>query len=332
MSQAPTVAVIGAGIAGLSAAHRLRERGYDARVFEKSRGLGGRCATRRSDGLSFDHGAQYFTVRERAFAAAVASPLEEGYVARWEPRVVRIRADGAREPGKESVRYVGVPGMSALGRALAGSVEVARDTRIVRVRRRRRKTWELESLDHKCFGDFDAVLVTCPAPQAAELVADVAPRLAAVCGAIELQPCWAAMAAFKDGLELDFDAAFVEDEFLAWTARNSSKPGRRAVPECWVLHGGPSWSADRQTMDPEEAAGTLLGRFCHLTGVSPPRTPVHLVAHRWSYARSAPPRTGGPLLDETSRIGVAGDWVRGDRIEEAFMSGLETADAIAALL
>lgn len=40
------VAVIGAGVSGLSAARVLHDHGYQVRVFEKSRGLGGRAATR----------------------------------------------------------------------------------------------------------------------------------------------------------------------------------------------------------------------------------------------------------------------------------------------
>ncbi|MFO8005299.1 NAD(P)-binding protein [Thioalkalivibrio sp.] len=75
------IAIIGAGRAGLSAANRLREAGADCTVFEKSRGLGGRMATRRVGSLQFDHGAQYFTARGARFAiplGAVADRRQRG--------------------------------------------------------------------------------------------------------------------------------------------------------------------------------------------------------------------------------------------------------------
>ncbi|HIP78813.1 MAG TPA: FAD-binding protein, partial [Kiloniellaceae bacterium] len=45
---APRIAVIGAGLAGLLCARRLQDAGLHPVVFEKSRGLGGRLATRRA--------------------------------------------------------------------------------------------------------------------------------------------------------------------------------------------------------------------------------------------------------------------------------------------
>ena len=51
------IAIIGAGLAGLSAARALTAAGHTPVVFEKSRGLGGRLATRRTEFGPIDHGA-----------------------------------------------------------------------------------------------------------------------------------------------------------------------------------------------------------------------------------------------------------------------------------
>ena len=55
----PSVAIIGAGMSGLAAARVLSDAGYAVTIFEKSRGVGGRAATRRRAGFIYDHGAQY---------------------------------------------------------------------------------------------------------------------------------------------------------------------------------------------------------------------------------------------------------------------------------
>ena len=60
------LAIVGAGMAGLSAAREMRRRRPDLMItiYEKSRGFGGRVATRRRDGFVFDHGAQVIKDRK----------------------------------------------------------------------------------------------------------------------------------------------------------------------------------------------------------------------------------------------------------------------------
>ena len=70
------VAVIGAGLSGLSCAHALLQAGHTVHLFDKSRGPSGRMSTRRAEDAhgpwQCDHGAQYFTARDAAFRAEVA--------------------------------------------------------------------------------------------------------------------------------------------------------------------------------------------------------------------------------------------------------------------
>ena len=323
------IAVIGGGIAGLSAAHRLGEHGLEVRVFEKSRGLGGRSATRRIGELWFDHGAQYFTVRDERWARTVAPLEERGAIARWEPRIVRLLADGSVGKAKVSERYVGVPGMSALGSALAGDTAVVRETRIASLHRSEAGEWNLASDQGPTLGPFSAVILTCPAPQAADLLEDVAPALAASCRMAVMQPCWAAMVAFEESLSLDFDAAFIDDAVLAWAACESSKPGRVRKPEGWTLHATPEWSAEKLEDSGEAVVDALLRRFFHLVAQAEELPPVIRVAHRWRFARSAQPRPLDVVEDADGLLGLAGDWTGGDRLEGAFLSGVRVADTIA---
>ena len=60
VSPASHIAVIGAGIAGITCARTLMQAGHQVTVFEKSLGAGGRMATCDSEFGGFDHGAQYF--------------------------------------------------------------------------------------------------------------------------------------------------------------------------------------------------------------------------------------------------------------------------------
>ena len=81
--KATSIAVIGAGISGLTAAQTLSDAGIDVTVFEKSRGVGGRTANRRSEYGSFDHGAQYFTVKDKRFRNFTEDLVSKGVIASW---------------------------------------------------------------------------------------------------------------------------------------------------------------------------------------------------------------------------------------------------------
>ena len=111
----PKVAVIGAGISGLMCARTLVDHGFPVTLFEKSRGVGGRMATRRThDGLRFDHGAQYFTVRDGRFRRYVESWIEDGIVEPWRGRIVVLDSGTIKEEKMGADRFVAVPGMNAM--------------------------------------------------------------------------------------------------------------------------------------------------------------------------------------------------------------------------
>jgi hypothetical protein len=317
------VAVVGAGISGLICARTLAERGLRVQVFEKARGAGGRMSTRRAGAWRFDHGAQYFTVRDPRFRASTAGWRRDGLVAPWTGRVA-VLDDGVKETKVgDTERLVAVPGMSALCSHLAQDLDVRYETRID-VLERTADRWRLRSSDGLDLGDFDAVVVSAPAPQTAALLGDAAPELAARAAAVRMSPCWAAMAAFSEPLRLDFGGAFVHRSPLAWVARNASKPGR-PEGEAWVLHGSPEWSQSNLELEPDLAAARLLEAFAAAVGGGCP-DPVHLAAHRWRFALPAAPLVEPCLVDSELRLAACGDWCGGPRVEGAFLSGLAAAE------
>jgi len=321
------VAVVGAGLAGLACAGRLRESGHAVTIFEKSRGPGGRASTRHEGPLAFDHGAQYFTVRDPEFRRVVERWHALGVARRWRGEVA-VLGDGESVCERDPVeRWVGVPGMSALGRQLAGGLEVAYETRVAEVRRDG-DLWRLAADDGTEFGRFQAVVVSAPPPQTAALLERGAPAMAARAGAAPMAPCLAVMAAFERSLELPFAGAFVRGGSpLSWVACDSSKPGRSADAETWVLHAGPGWSEAHLEDQPESVAAALLRAFGEALERRLDR-PAHLRAHRWRYALPLATLEERCLRDETGTIAACGDWCGGPRIEGAVLSGLAAARAL----
>jgi len=310
------VGIVGAGIAGLACAEGLTGRGHDVVMFDKGRGPGGRMSTRRFDTAQgqahFDHGAQYFTVRDPGFAAQVATWSADGVVAPW--------------PAAGPDAYVGVPAMNSPVRELAGRHRVHWSTLVTRLQRHD-GGWGV------CVGagevhDVDLAVIAIPAEQAAPLLAGPAPDLAARAGTSISEPCWTVMAAFAEPVAAELDCwAGSPDGIVGWAARNSAKPGRTG-PESWVVQATPGWSRRTIEADAEAVTAELLAELStELGGALPVR--IGVAAHRWRFARSAPDGPG-VIFDPDRGLGLCGDWLIGPRVESAWLSGARLAARIGA--
>jgi photolyase PhrII len=317
------VAVIGAGLAGMAASRLLRDQGVEIEVFEKSRGLGGRMATRRVDGLSgFDHGAQYFTVRHPIFRRYVDSWIQQGGVQRWAGPVGAFR-DGIWTEGTGTTeRFVGIPSMNSICKHLGDGIDVHKQTRIERVTKTSQGLMLVDD-QQETHGHFDGVVVTAPAFQAHEILCEF-PEMAQRLKQVEMDPCWAAMVTLKQPVEPFWVGAFIQDSFLSWAARNGTKPGRAADAERLILHAGPGWTEEHWESDPGWVGHTMIEEFARVSGLGPLHV-ESISAHRWKYALAREPLSCGALIDSDSQIVACGDWAMGSRVEGAFLSGLAAA-------
>ncbi len=319
---APRVGIIGAGLSGLMAGRVLQDRGLHVTLFDKGRRPGGRANTREHGPFLFDHGAQFFTVRDPLIRPFLDSWLREGVVTEWKSSLVRIQGKEV-EAARDSTRYVGVPGMIALAEHLAQHLDVRVNHPVERLRKME-GGWALHTADPTHHDLFDIVIVAVPAPQAVPLLAP-APRIQDQARGVEMAPCWAGMYVFAQPLDLAFDGAFLSGQALSWVARDSSKPGRPDA-ESWVLHAGPEWTRDHWDRDREEVAEALAQEFGEIFGPLP--EVVFSRAHRWAYALASDPTPGGALYDAERQIGACGDWCQGGRMEGALVSGMAVADRI----
>ena len=307
------ILIIGGGMAGLSAGTALAVTGKSIIVLDKGRGPGGRMAARRveiaGEQVSFDHGAQYFTARDPAFRETVTAWEAAGVAARW--------------PAAGDDAWVGTPGMNACVKALAAGLDVRWGVRAERLEQTA-QGWRIEAGEHS----FTAatVLVTVPAEQAAVLLAEVAPDLAALAAGVKSAPCWAAMAGFAAPIGHASDTFRSDTGPISWAARNSAKPGRSGA-ETWVIHASPLRSHELIDLPKDEAAQALLSDFFAAT-VTAPALPQHLDAHRWLYAQPQSLKGDGARFDPVLSLGIAGDWLHSPRVEGAWLSGRALARAL----
>jgi predicted NAD/FAD-dependent oxidoreductase len=315
------IGIVGAGMAGLACAEQLAADGHTLILLDKGRGPGGRMSTRRiatSMGeAAFDHGAQYFTVRDAGFRTRVKRWMAAGCVAPW--------------PAAGADAYVGVPGMNAPIRDMAAAFAVQWGVRVTALVPSA-GGWQLLTQSTPPVV-VDAVVVALPAEQAAALTAQAAPDFVARARRLPSAPCWSVLLAFAEALPA-VPNCLREDQagVLGWAARNRAKPGRTG-PESWVLHASAEWSRQYFAAEADWVVSALSAALATRLAIDLP-PPIACSTHRWRYARPGAARSGvegsGALWDAELRLGLCGDWLIAPRVEAAWLSGTRLAERITA--
>ena len=320
------VAIIGAGLSGLVLARRLRDVA-DITLFEKSRGVGGRLATRYAGDYEFDHGAQFITARTPAFREFLQPLIRDGVVANWKARFAeldRSRTRDQRTWGEDYPHYVGVPRMNAIGKYLSQGLTVHMNTRIVEQRRIDGK-WTLADSQGNCYAGFDWLVLTAPAPQAADL-ASGAPGLTALCERGEMLPCFSLMLGFRGPRVLPWQAAVVRECDISWMCVNSSKPGRK-MPFTLLVHSTNAWASAHINDDAAAVRRHMLDEAEAVSGVELGAADYCNV-HRWRYANADKQTGPDSYIDADTRLAACGDWFIRGRVEAAFSSATSLADRL----
>lgn len=313
--------VVGVGISGLLAARKLEDAGWETLVLEKSRGVGGRMATRRMGDATFDHGAQFFTSRSDEFERLVRQWTEAGAVVEWSRGFAG--AEGGRSPDGYP-RYRGSSGMTSVPKHLASSLDVRTGERAVHVKRSG-TGWEVRSESGPA-ETTDAVLMTPPVPQSLAALGGLVPTYKRdELRRVSYDPCLALMARLDGPAGLPEPGGIqVKDEPLDWISDNREK-GISDIPAL-TIHAGPKWSR-RHFGDPDEdVSSILLEEAGKLVGADLASKGVETSVVRWRYswvARNHPERFFVGIEDPP--LLFAGDAFGEAKVEGAALSGLSAA-------
>ena len=303
------VVIIGAGIAGLAAASELLAAGRSVRVIDKSRGVGGRMASRRVGNARFDHGAQFFTVRSPEFAAVVTRAQAAGAVTEW--------THGFDDPPDGHARWRGVDGMTSLCKWMASDAGIELELG--------RTVTELRDYES------DAFVLTAPVPQSLAILSFSgllpAPELAREFAGIHYKPTIAILASLDrdpEGLPAHGGRQFGPDGGLAFVTDNRAK-GISAEPAVTVhlsnAKSNEMWDASDEAVVAfaREEAAALLGSA----------SIVASQVQRWRYAGPVEVHPEPTVVwGHDPVVAMAGEAFAGPKVEGAFRSGLAAAAAI----
>lgn len=310
-----TTVIIGAGMAGLILARSLQDAGTRVLVLEKSRGVGGRLATKRVGDAVFDQGAQYFTVKDPAFAEWSGRWQTAGVVAPW--------------PDSAHRRFIGRPSMTAVAKELAEGIEVRREHKVTKLARvGERWCVEVENHGYVCAA---RVILTAPVPQSLALLAagEVAlpAELSEALAKLTYSPCLALLVTLNGPSRMPADGVTKETGDIRWAADNQRKGVSPRVAAV-TLHLSAEFSKRHYGLGENEVLELVREEAEQLIGESI----ASATLHRWKFAHALETHTERCVWLPEQRLGFAGDAFGGARVEGAALSGLAMAERLKAEL
>ena len=339
-----SIAIIGAGMTGLAAARSLTGAGHSVTLYEKSRSVGGRVATRRVEGCIFDHGAQVIKPDGTELADAMfhALPTEDLIEIAAPTRSYAddgtiLPPDAARNAERKfSYRY----GMTTLPKlllqALPSALATVRfETRIAGLEQDGSETI-LRGESGEEIGRADYVLVTAPAPQSADLLANSklrenpASRIEAL-RSVPYHPCLTVLLGFAAPAPAPPAYALLAENRarpLLWLAFEQTKCPERAPngETLLIAQFGPQWSAENYALQDMELIAQTHSVLRPLFGKQYD-TPLWAQVKRWRYSQPRGMTNFDAANSEASPVIVCGDGLRPEngRVYQAYAGGLEAA-------
>ena len=296
------IIIIGAGMAGLSAARILTQKGYEVIVLDKGRGVGGRMSTRTVENAKADHGAQYFSVKTPEFQTLISELQSDNVTAEW------------HLAQRENVRYIGAKGMNTIPKKMASLSSVLVNEKVILIENNTVKT------ESGNIYPFDKLLITMPIPQVIDLFQNSKMLFSendkSVLGEIKYEPCIAVVAVLKEPTKIVSGGIILENQPVSWIADNFQK-GITQIPTV-TIHASSAYSVKRFDDDVHEVAKDMLSsvnQYINSENI------VSSQIHRWRFSNATKRHEAHFYQIENHAIYLAGDGFGMGNVEGAFLSG-----------
>ena len=301
-----SVAIVGAGVAGLSAAHVLRAQGLAVTLFDKGRNPGGRLASRLTAHGAFDHGLPLLDAQAPATCRWLEQLCQTGHLGQWGAATTRV----------------GLPHNNQIARDAAQGLDLHLSHPVTAVRPHGGR-WRVQGRGGEAAQFFDGMIVTVPQPQLAALLPEMV--LPPLLDQIVYDPCWTLL--WVPAASPLPATAMMRPEghpAIAQVLREDLKPGREGSAR-YVVHANAEWSRAHLEQTPETVAEALQDAAAARLGIAPG---AHFaLAHRWRYAQVRQ-SLRRPQWRLAAGLHYASDGCLGRTVEDALTSGSMAAQSL----
>ena len=311
------IALIGVGVSGLSFLSFINRKKYNIEIFEKSRGFSGRLSTRRTEWGKFDHGAQFFTIKNNIFKEFLSSNFS-GLFRKYE-QSVKSNDNGVLEKFTNSTHYYFIGGMNTFGKTLGKEINASLNTRIKSIKKTSINQWQLvfddDTISKRA---FDYVVSSAPFDQTREIYSNNF----SFDKKHSMNPCITLMIGFKNFHDSVYPyQKFNNDSNLDSLFYQNYKFNDNKL-HCWVLQAKAQWSRDNLELSDEKITNKLLSKLNIIFG---PSKPEYLKLHKWRFASTSKTKFDHEIASNSDNLFAIGDWISGGRVEGAFLSGYNLA-------
>lgn len=321
------IIIVGAGMTGITAASKLQKSGFNVKIIDKGKGIGGRMATRRIAGNSsqeavFDFGAQYYTIKLDKFKQLNEQLIKNNLVDKWSNGFQTAEGLDKRN---SVARFIGRRGIRDIAKNLAVGLNILKQTKVTSLEEEGQK-WKVNLED----GEYliaDAVILTSPLPQSLQLVkrsdiklpADIRENLEK----IKYLSCYAVMTVLNDKPKIpEPGGLWFGGSKVRWMADNKQK-GISKIESATILTGS-KFSEENWELSDKEILESLNPEIEEWIGFDNIQN-YHV--HRWRYSQPIIfYDENSLLLEKPLPLGFAGDAFFASRIEGAYESGLNVAE------
>ena len=320
------VAVIGAGITGITLANLLQKK-FNLTVFEKSRGVGGRMATRRAEPYQFNHGAQYFKIENKEFKDflqplilnKIIKPLEANQIEILNKEVIK------RTKIYNKQYFTAESKMNSVVKYLINNnFSIKLLCKIEKIIKENDKWFVIDS-GQVSFGPYDWLIITIPPNQAKEILYSNF-KFLDIIKKIKMRSCYSLMLGFDKFEEFDFGTALFLDEDIQWLSIRKIILENK---EYYNLLINSSYNFAEQNINgsKDKISDHLIKQVsdilkCNLNNYK------HKALHFWKYAMSEKNNNLGSLFDEDLKVIVCGDWCMNGKVEGGFLSAKNAANKL----
>jgi predicted NAD/FAD-dependent oxidoreductase len=331
------IVVIGAGISGLICAQGLRQAGYQVLVLEKSRGVGGRVATRRLQETCADHGACYIKPKTKLLSQLIEFLGDRNLIELWTDTVFEHQPITGLILQNSASCYVPSQGMSAIAKTVfQPGLSIQKESRVIQIHQDSANSWCL-TLENNTQIHTKAVVIAIPAPQARDLLTPLDPNLLGTefinhLNSVEFDPCISVMVGYSPNSQPlpEWKAlTFNDNPDLGWIGFDSSKRPQPQPPHFVIQSSADLAQQHLETQDLQPIGNYMLQKAAAYLALPWLEHPEWIQVHRWRYAFPRTPLDITCLPANTSLpLVCCGDWCGGNFIAGVIRSGLAAAQKI----
>ena len=316
------VCIIGSGIAGSTLANLISQNN-SVEIFDKAKGPGGRSSSRRyKSNLSFDHGLQYISPKDKYFKKFIINLKTKKVLKEWKGSHLDFNFKN-----REEKKYIGIKGNNDICKYLLKNIKVNYTSKVTNIKFNSNYWIVTINSKHKYF--FKKLVFTCPFPQLKYLASKYLDKKILNLR-VKMDSNITVMVVYKNYKKIPISSIKFNDNILAWAANENSKMKFKSKLTAWTIQASSEWSAkniNKFKKDKKKYANIILDHFEKLTGIQS-KERIFVNIQGWLYAYNRTKTNLKCHYINKYKLGICGDWFIGSKAESAWLSSHSLSNKI----